>query len=378
MLIHWLVPTMICPAFSWCGVRLYMSDIDYVNFLKERNSLWLSNHGSRIDWVMARFLGFASPTVRVNFVMESFLKWMPAVGWHCNWIAGDIFVKRSFKQDRVEIQRWIRNMRQTNIPCLLFLAPEGMIVDTTSKRNALGRKYLLNCRNFCEQQGYPKFEYVLTPRYKGISVLKEHANAVGGDIVSATMAFTRDGKLLNNRLDSPSREIPDLYAVYAGLFGKPLIVYAHLHKIELCDEPAELKRIMMEDYLRKDKLLKHFDERGYFPDENGENTPYDLVEVPHVRLNVLFFSHTFSVFFVGHLLGQWQLLKYCIVLMLFSFTFFNTFGRFIFGYSIESLPFETGLKPLLFLYYELFTSNFKLEKIARAAGNLKGPAKDRM
>jgi len=207
-------------------------------------------------------------------------------------------------------------------------------------------------------------------------VLKEHADAVGGEIVSATMAFTRNGTLLNCKLDSPHREIPDLYAVYSGLFGSPIHVYAHLKKIKLCDEPEELKRIMMEDYLRKDNLLKHYEEHGYFPDENGQKTPYKLYSVPHVRLNVIFFCHTFSVFFTMHILGQWQLMKYCIVLLLFSFAFFNTFGRFIFGYSIESLPFETGLKPLLHLYYELFTSTFEDNKPSGGALNLEGTGKD--
>ena len=42
-----------------------------------------------------------------------------------------------------------------------------MIVD----RNELGRLYTENCKKFCREQGYPEFDYVLTPRYKGITVL---------------------------------------------------------------------------------------------------------------------------------------------------------------------------------------------------------------
>lgn len=257
-------------------------------------------------------------------------------------------------------------MRRANHPCTLFLAPEGMIVDTLSKRNAIGRLYLENCRKFCKQQGYPKFDYVLTPRYKGISVLKEHTEAVGGDILSVTMAFTRDGKLLNQGLDSPDREIPDLYAVYAGIVSSPIHVYVHTKKISLSDDPEELKKIMMGDYERKDKLLKYFDEHGCFPDEGFS---YDEVKVPHMSLNVLHFLHTLVVVLCMEILNLRSLLMFGICAMLISLFCCNTLGRIIFGYSIESVPFETGIKPLLHLYYEVFSTKFTK---AKAEGTVAG------
>jgi len=364
-LMHWVTPSIIGPAFSWGRMRIYMDDIEGFRKAQEKNILILSNHGSRVDWLVARFLGFADPPLcRVNFVVESFLKFMPAIGWHCYWICEDIFVERSFQRDRKVISKRVRNMRRAGHPCNLFLAPEGMIVDTTSRRNAIGKLYLENCRKFCKEQGYPKFDYVLTPRYKGISVLKEHTEAVGGTILSVTMAFTRDGKMLNQGLDSPEREIPDLYAVYAGMIASPINVYVHTKKISLSDDPAELKKIMMGDYARKDKLLKHFDEHGCFPDEGFT---YDVVEVPHLLLNVLNILHTLSVIWIMDILNLRYIVKYGVFAMLVSLFCCNTLGRIIFGYSIESVPFETGIKPLLHLYYELFNKKLKTAKAAGSA-----------
>jgi len=359
-LMHWVTPSIIGPAFSWGRMRVYMDNLEGFQKSKARNVLVLANHGSRVDWLVARYLGFStSPICRVNFVVESFLKFMPAIGWHCYWICEDIFVERSFQRDSVVISQRVRNMRRADHPCTLFLAPEGMIVDTLSKRNAIGRLYLENCRKFCKQQGYPKFDYVLTPRYKGISVLKEHTEAVGGDILSVTMAFTRDGKLLNQGLDSPDREIPDLYAVYAGIVSSPIHVYVHTKKISLCEDPVELKKIMMGDYERKDKLLKYFDEHGCFPDEGYS---YTEVTVPHMLLNVLHFLHTAVVVLFMEVLNLRSLLIFGICAMLISLFCCNTLGRIIFGYSIESVPFETGIKPLLHLYYELFSTKFTKAK----------------
>jgi len=356
-LMHWVTPSIIGPPFAWCGMRIRMDNLETFTKAKKRNILILSNHGSRVDWVGARFIGFAcKPLCRVNFVAESFLKFMPAIGWHCYWICEDIFVRRSFKSDRVLISKRVENMRRATHPCMIFVAPEGMVVDTTSKRNVAGKLYLANCQQFCKDEGYPIFEYVLTPRYKGISVLKEHTDAVGGKTLTAILAYTRDGKLLNQRLDSWEREIPDLYTLYAGIAGSPIIVYAHIRTIELSDDPTELKRIMMKDYERKDKLMKYFDEHGCFPDEGCK---FEELKVPFFIFNFFHFLHTLSVILIMEALNLRLVLVYGFSAIMCSVFILNTVGKFIFGYSIESVPFETAIKPLVHLYYELFSDKLK-------------------
>jgi len=229
----------------------------------------------------------------------------------------------------------------------------------------MGNQYLANCREFCEVQGYPKFEYVLTPRYKGISVLKEHTEG-RGVIFTTVMAWTRDGKLLNTRLDSPEREIPDLYDLYAGIFGSPIHIHVRTRPIELSDDPAELKKIMMEDYAEKDRLLTYFDEHGRFPDEGR---PFETAKVPVFSLNVINFLHTLSVILIMEALNLRLCLVYGFTIMISSILVFNSFGKFIFGYTIESVPFETAIKPLLHTYYELFSDKLKKNAPSTAAGN---------
>jgi len=365
-LMWWITPSILAPTFGFCGVRLIMDNLEEFRIAKKRNILILANHGSRVDWVGARFLGWAlEPNVRVNFVVESFLKYMPAVGWHCYWICEDIFVNRSFKQDKVAISKRVAQMGRAGHPCMLFLAPEGMVVDTTSKRNAIGTQYLADCRKFCEAQGYPKFEYVLTPRYKGISVLKEHTQN-GGVIFSAVMAFTRDGKLMNTRLDSPEREIPDLYDLFAGIFGSPIHIHVHTRPMKLSDNPTKLKKIMMDDYVRKDKLLKYFDENGRFPDEGRV---FEKAKVPYFKLTAIYFLHTLSVILMMEALKLRFILIYGFTIMIFSVLIFNAFGSFIFGYTIESVPFETAIKPLMHAYIEMFSDKFKRAPRKTVAGN---------
>ena len=144
---------------------------------------------------------------------------------------------------------------------MLFLAPEGAVVD----HNDMARKYIADCQKFCIEAGFKPFEYVLTPRYKGLTCLSEHVKEKG-EIVSVTMAFVQDGKLLDEKLLSPNRVIPDLYSLFAGWGGSPTTVYVYCKKLPNFDgEKDDIKQIMMKDYEMKDQLLRGFHEKGHFP-----------------------------------------------------------------------------------------------------------------
>ena len=79
--------------------------------------------------------------------------------------------------------------------------------------------------------GYEPFQYVLTPRYKGLTCLARHV-AERGEIMSITMAFVKDGKLLDERLHSPDRVVPDLYTLFDGWGGSPLSVYVYARHLD--------------------------------------------------------------------------------------------------------------------------------------------------
>ena len=83
---------------------------------------------------------------------------------------------------------------------MLYLSPEGVVVDFAER----DMQYMQNCRDFCQEYGMEPFDYVLTPRYKGQTILVEHI-AKGGTITSICTAFVRDGKLLNCEMWSKER-----------------------------------------------------------------------------------------------------------------------------------------------------------------------------
>jgi len=349
-LIEWTTYIVVGPPTAWCGLRVYVNDMEYFqDTVKRSNCLLLSNHGSRIDWLIGMFVGLVQRPIRVGFVCEALIKWLPFIGWYRNWVCEDIFVRRSFKQDERAIRKRIQEFRDTGTKLMLFLSPEGMIVD----RNKLGQLYTENCKKFCRDQGYPEFDYVLTPRYKGITVLAEHLRAfdgIDGKCVSVCMCFVRDGVLLSERLDSPHRVIPDLYTTFAGVGGSAVKVHIHIRDLDFRDaSPEDIKRLLMEDYAEKDKLIRSLHETGHYAGSQGKMTEF---EVPFVKYNVMILLHNLSVVATFYALGvlDW-LFKYMGGLLLIL-CFSNSVGKCIYGQTMESIPFETAIKSLMQLMYE--------------------------
>lgn len=341
-LIHWTTHIVVGPPFAWCGVRIYVNDMVYFqDVVKKENCVLLANHGSRIDWLLGMFVGFVGRNIRVGFVVESFLKYLPFIGWYRNWVCEDIFVARSFKQDSVSIIKTIDMFKKSGTKLMYFLAPEGHIVD----QNALGRKYLADCQEFCRAQGYKPFEYVLTPRYKGINVLQHHVSD-GGEVGSVTMALVQNGKLLQSKLLSPDYVIADLYTAFAGIGGSPVIVYLFLKKLHLpgvaADDAGEgVKKVLMDDYAWKDECLRTFDETGAFPG-NPEMTEF---EVPHFRFNLVILLHNLAVVASFAACGRVSLLFKTAGVLFALITASNTVGKLVNGSTMESIPFETAIKP---------------------------------
>jgi len=114
------------------GTKLHCDSMDYYeNKVKAANSLMLANHGSRIDWMIGMYVGYIEKPVRVRvgFVCERVIKYMPFIGWYRNFICEDVFVDRSFKIDKINISENLNSFHDTDVERMLYLSPEGVVVD---------------------------------------------------------------------------------------------------------------------------------------------------------------------------------------------------------------------------------------------------------
>lgn len=268
--------------FSWCGLTVQMHNAAFFMAFKERgNSLILANHCSRIDWLGAIYVGMCgrSPTnkpmqnsssPRINFVSEVTTAFMPFIGWS-RYLFGDILLQRAFHKDGPRILDNIKRFHDSGVQRCIFLAPEGTIADPGS---ASDEDYIANCHAFMDAMKKPRNKYLLTPRYKGMTTFVTHSpNAVA----AATLAFVEGwptiepktgavvgGNLCTRALASPDRSIPDLFTIFTG----GLTIFVNFQGLDVTNDAdavttggqSAVKMQLVEDQMRKDGDLAHFDE----------------------------------------------------------------------------------------------------------------------
>lgn len=346
-LIDWTVPIVVGPPSVWCGMRVFINDMDYFEASKKLGrALVLANHGSRIDWLCGMFTGYAGYNIRVGFVCEWLVKYLPLIGWYRNYVNQDTFVNRSFASDKPAIEKRIDEFHNSNTDMMLFLAPEGACVD----HNDMATKYINDCQKFCKDQGYEPFEYVLTPRYKGLTCLARHV-ADRGEIMSVTMAFVRDGKLLDEKLHSPDRVVPDLYTLFDGWGGSPISVYVYARHLDTFKpEKDDIKKIMMEDYKNKDRLLRHFHEHGHFPGQTLDQM--HEFTVSHTKVNLHILAHNLLWMATAYAAGVLPLVLKSVAWIFAICLISCTTGKYMYGSTMEAIPFETGIKAMMMWMYE--------------------------
>lgn len=354
-LINWTTPTVFFMPMVLSGSKLYCNDVGLLEECKSKDSLLLSNHGSRIDWMVGMFVGYSKKLaskscerIRVGFVCEALIQYMPLIGWYRKIVADDIFVSRSFKQDSTTIQSNIQEFHNANERRMLFLSPEGVVVDFGQKDVG----YIYSCRKFCLDQGYQPFDYVLTPRYKGSMCLLQQVQKCSGPVVSVCIAYVRDGKLLNCRLLSPDRIVADIYTLNQGFGGSPVDIYIHLKRIDVTKAREDAKKFMMENYYEKNQIMMEWDRQTLTSMSTGtEGSEAWLAQFSAIKCDLLEcvtyqLGHAVLIIFVAIImfdglrtLVQINVILFCLVTTCYSI-------GWAMGNSMESVPFETGIKTI--------------------------------
>lgn len=296
-------------------------------------SIIMCNHASRIDWLLAEWCGNVCSPMRVSFLTEGTMQLMPVVGWVLK-LREDIFLWRSFKTDKPAIDANIGSFKATRTNRAIFLAIEGAIVD----QGEYDRQYMRECADFCRTLGYAPFEYVLTPRYKGIHSLAQHA---GTELFSATTAFVRDGELLNKKLTDPRRVVPDLFTI----LSQPIDITCHFDRLEISAEQEQAKLQCMDNYKYRDGMISHFDQHGHFPGNlSYRPLPRDLPK----RIGCFAFQLALAYVTLAHGLGRPLLLAKALAGAFCLLGGAHWLGETISGTSRESIPFETIFKSYFY------------------------------
>jgi hypothetical protein len=376
-IINWTTPIVFFMPMIFTGSKIYCNDIALLEHAKSTNSLLLANHGSRIDWMVGMFVGFSRrlavkscERIRVGFVCEALIQFMPLIGWYRKLVCHDIFVWRSFLRDAPTIKENICDFHSAEERRMLFLSPEGgslhcflclnalpLIISLISPVNGSGvvvdfgpkdMEYVAACRQFCVDQNYQPFDYVLTPRYKGSMTLLRQVRDCQGPVVSVCLAFIRDGKLLNCNLLSPDRVIPDIYTLNQGIGGKPVDIFIHLKRMHIAQDMNEPKQFMMENYKEKNAILAEWDKQIAAGTAGAKAwmSQFELCETHKLECIVYQIAHALVMIIVALGLDRLGTLVKLFTVMFGLVSGCHTLGWLLNSTSMESVPFETGIKSI--------------------------------
>ena len=347
-LLNIVVPAFLAPI-TWNNFSIFTTkNIDDLKNDKS-NKIIMSNHAGRIDWISSLWYGYCKNKKKINYISESPHKYLPIVGWF-RYLCEDIYVNRSFDKDKTTIINSINSYKNSNTNRDIVFCPEGVIADN----NTYDINMIKDCQEFCKKNNLKPFQYVLTPRYKGLSCLIDENNKY----YSLTFAYVKNNKLMNTKLYDKNRITPDLF----DILKDKIELYVHwneikfdLKKIKNQEDLNNLvKKKLLKSYKKHDKYLKHFDKnlkknntKEFYKNQNKKE-PFSKVPNEFEHKNLYFFillilSYKFMKKYISN-----NFFKKTILYSFISLLFCHISGKYISGYSRESIPFETILKAILY------------------------------
>lgn len=321
----------------WNNFNMYSNKALLDSKTFNTNNIYMSNHGGRIDWILSSLFSSVGKYKKLNYIAEATCKYLPLLGWYRN-LCEDIYVSRSFNKDGNIIKSNLNSFLNDNIYRDIYFSPEGVIAD----KNNYDVSMILDCNNFCKKNNFKPFKYVLTPRYKGLQTILNSNNKY----YISTVAYFKDNKLMNCKLNDSTREVPDLIT----LFKYNLDVYIYVKEIKIKENISneKLKKKLLKIYKKHDKYLKNMDKNKELFYNQRKTDPFIKFTNDVKKKNLYLF---FILFILFIFCNRFKLIKYLnkFTKNLFLIVSINhLISKYISGYSRESLPFETSLKAILY------------------------------
>ncbi|CAF0957094.1 unnamed protein product [Rotaria sordida] len=235
---------------NWVHVKIYLHG-DYEEiFKKKENVLYISNHQSSVDWIIANMLAVHQGSLgHIRYILKNDLKWIPLYGFYFQQ-HGCIYVRRNDKGDINRVEKGIRLIQYNGLPVWLVIFPEGTRFNPICNQDAIQRS-----RQFSQQKGLSQFDYVLYPRtgatVAAIKALKHKLDAVYDITIMYNQSYDYNQKI---RLAAPTM------AEY--LQSRTNELHIDIRRIGINEIPSEtneqISNWLYQRFQLKDKLLKNF------------------------------------------------------------------------------------------------------------------------
>lgn len=242
------------------GLRVHLyGDVEDIQ-RRDENVLYMSNHQSSLDWLMACSLAaYAKSLRRIRFIMKQELHWVPCIGYYMKAV-GHIYVRRQgFKQEKLmESLSVINEMKR---PFWLAIFPEG------TRYNPENHKAIAESEEHAAQFKQGTLKHQLTPRPKGTWLMIKNMRSKMSAVYSVTVVYEQDEP------KGQRRKAPTATDVLAGVCSN---VHLHVKRIpmeEVPDDEATFLHWLFAQSLERDRLMtQYYNTRSF--DSWGKCTPY--------------------------------------------------------------------------------------------------------
>ncbi|ETL47999.1 hypothetical protein F441_12246 [Phytophthora nicotianae CJ01A1] len=217
--------------------------------IPQDRALWLSNHRTRIDWMLLWSVAWRTRTLhQLRIVLKAPLRKIPIFGWAMQHFIF-IFLQRRWADDQVNLHKLLPFLTSTEPEASYLLFPEG----TDLSENNLAKSTL-----FAEKNGLPPRRYSLYPRTTGWTFMFPLLRSQLTAVYDITMFY----------VDYAANERPSEASLLTGRM--PRMIHFYIERVDISalrdKSESELATWLEKRFERKEALLKAFyEENGKLP-----------------------------------------------------------------------------------------------------------------
>ena len=208
--------------------------------------LYLSNHRTRIDWMMLWGILVqcpGQPLRALRIILKKDLQHLPLFGWAMSTFRF-IFLSRDWAKDQINLRGYCKYYKEHDGGGSFLIFPEG---------TDLSARNVVKAQDFAKANGHPTLDHVLYPKTAGTWFLLENLRKELDSVFTVTMTYT----------DFAVGERPNEMSILKGRMPKQ--VHVHFKRASIDDTPqteAAFGKALREEFIAKNTVIEKFYKDG--------------------------------------------------------------------------------------------------------------------
>ncbi|KAG3132398.1 hypothetical protein PI126_g19661 [Phytophthora idaei] len=309
--------------------------------IPQDRALWLSNHRTRIDWMLLWSVAWRTRTLhQLRIVLKAPLRRIPIFGWamqHFIFIflarpsagyklrlpsyindCAYVMQQRRWADDQVNLRKLLPFLTSTEPKASYLLFPEG---------TDLSESNLEKSAAFAEKNGLQPRQYSLYPRTTGWTFMFPLLRSQLTAIYDVTMFY----------VDYATNERPSEASLLTGRV--PRMIHFYIERVDISalrdKSESELATWLEKRFERKESLLKAFyEENGKLP--HGAEPLFQQSQGPAMAVLVAFWLASIGAATICGLIGNFISVIAAVVIVA-GYTVSTTYGPGVDGFLIDNL-----------------------------------------